>query len=130
MKIENTIEEIRLNNLRTLIEECEAVTIDGKTYRAGSASALAAKCDTSRSYLSQIVTRFTYPSGVIREVGTELARKLEKGTNKPIGWMDVSHDNIDPTENELRLLYALMDEPARFALIAQARLISQIGKKK
>ena len=48
MKNQNTIAEIRLANLRLLIEECEEVTIRKTTYRAGTAAALAAKCDTSR----------------------------------------------------------------------------------
>jgi hypothetical protein len=130
MKTENTImetrEEIRVANLRLLIEECK----EFDNYRAGTAAALAARCKTSRSYLSQILTRFPNPSGNIREVGTELARKLEKGAKKPVGWMDVRHDNPDSSENELRLLYAAMDESAKATLIVQARLISQIGKQK
>lgn len=130
MKTKNTIEEIRLTNLRLLIEECEAVTVGKQTYRAGTAAALAARSKTSPSYLSQILIRFRNPSGNIREIGTELARKLEKGAKKPIGWMDVRHDDLDSAENELRLLYAAMDESAKATLMAQARLISQIGKKK
>jgi hypothetical protein len=130
MKTKNTVEEIRLANLRLLIEECEAATMGKKTYRAGTAAALAAMSKTSASYLSQILIRFRNPSGNIREVGTELARKLEKGAKKPVGWMDVRHDDVDSAENELRLLYAAMDESGKATLVAQARLISQIGKKK
>lgn len=129
MKTKNTVEEIRLANLRLLIEECEAVTVGKQTYRAGTAAALAAKSKTSASYLSQILIRFQNPSGKIREVGTVLARKLEKGAKKSVGWMDVRHDSLNSAESELRLLYAAMDESAKATLIAQARLISQIGKK-
>ena len=48
MKTNNTIQEIRRTNLRLLIEES-----DDKT-----AIALAKRCDTSASYLSQILIRF------------------------------------------------------------------------
>ncbi len=129
MNTKNTIEEIRLANLRLLIEECPAVTIGKKVYRAGSAAAVAAKCKTSASYLSQILIRFQNPSGKVREVGTDLARKLEKGTKKPIGWMDIKHDEVEPAESEFRLIYAAMDEVQKAALLEHAKLISKIGKK-
>jgi hypothetical protein len=129
MKTKNTVEEIRLDNLRLLIEECEAVTVGNKTYRAGSAAAIAAKCKTSASYLSQILIRFRNPSGTTREVGTALARKLEKGAKKPVGWMDTRHDDIEPFESKFRLLYAAMNENQKAALLEHARLISKLGKK-
>jgi len=133
METKNTIEEIkvqsreeiRLANLRLLIEECEGYD----NYRAGTATALAAKCETSAGYLSQILTRFRNPSGSIREVGTDLARKLEKGAKKPVGWMDVKHNDIDPAENEFRLIYAAMDDDQKAAMLEHAKLISRIGKK-
>jgi len=128
MKTKNTIEEIRLTNLRLLIEECESVIVGKKTYRAGTATALAIKCKTSSSYLSQILIRFKNPSGSVREVGTELARKLEKGSNKPLGWMDVKHDEIDSLENEFRILYAAMSDEAKTALLEQARKLARSKK--
>lgn len=97
--------------------------IGGKTYSAGTAKALSMKCDTSSSYISQVLTRVPNPSGEIRTIGPILARKLEKYCKKPIGWMDVSHEDIDPAENELRILFAAMDEKAREKLLKQARLI-------
>ena len=129
MKTKNTIEEIRLTNLRLLIEECEAVTVGRKVYRAGSAAALAAKSKTSASYLSQILIRFKNPSGTVREVGTLLARKLEKGAKKPLGWMDTRHDDIELDESEFRQLYAAMGEDQKEIILEHARLISKIGKK-
>jgi len=128
MKTKNTIEEIRLTNLRLLIEECESVTVGKKTYRAGTATALAIKCKTSSSYLSQILIRFKNPSGSVREVGTELARKLEKGSKKPLGWMDVKHDEVDSQENEFRILYAAMSDEAKTALLEQARKLAKSKK--
>ena len=49
----------------------------------GSATEVAKAAETSASYLSQIVS----PKGK-RNVGHELARKIEVACNKPYGWMD------------------------------------------
>jgi hypothetical protein len=119
MKKTNTIEEIRRTNLRLLILE------------HGTGVAVAAKCDTSASYLSQILIRFKMESGKSREVGTDLARKLEKGCKKPKGWMDVIHADgeVEVNENEITNLYSAMDDNMRALLLQQAKLILQIGKK-
>lgn len=125
----NTIEEIRLANLRTLVEECPEYTKGNVMGRAGSLAALALFCDTSRSYLSQILIRFERKNGKVRGVGVDLARKLEKGMKKPVGWMDVKHDDIEPAESEFRLLYAAMGEDQKELLLEHARLIVKLGKK-
>jgi len=119
MKTTNTIEEIRRTNLRLLILEY------------GTGVVLAAKCGTSASYLSQIMIRFKTISGKSREVGTELARKLENGCEKPKGWMDVAHTDgeIEVKENEIVNLYSAMNDTMRSLLLQQAKLILQIGKK-
>jgi hypothetical protein len=119
MKTTNTIEEIRRTNLRLLILD------------HGTGVAVAAKCGTSASYLSQILIRFKMESGKSREVGSDLARKLEKGCKKPKGWMDVAHidGEVEITENEIVNLYSAMDGEMRSWLVQQARLILQIGKK-
>jgi len=124
----NTIQQIRLANLRLLIEESEAVVVGNKTFGAGTATALAKKCNTSAGYLSQILTRLPNPSGKSREMGTSLARKLEKGANKPIGWMDIKHEKLDPKEEEMRRLFAVLDADLREAILQQARILSKIGK--
>ena len=119
MKTTNTNEEIRRTNLRLLILEY------------GTGVALAAQCGTSASYLSQILIRFKTESGRSREVGTELARKLEKGCKKPEGWMDVVHTDceVPVDENEIVNLYSAIDDKMRSLLLQQAKLILQIGKK-
>jgi len=121
MKTNNTIQEIRRTNLRLLIEESDEKT----------AIAIATRCDTSASYLSQILIRFKMASGKSREVGTGLARKLEKGCKKPKGWMDVVHHDgeVQASENEIVDLYFAMDEKMRQVLIEQAKMILQISKK-
>ena len=68
---------IRKDNLRALIIEFK------------SAAAVARMADTSASYISQVLSDKTN-----REVGDDLARKLEAGCNKSIGWMDLSHQDV------------------------------------
>ena len=119
MKNTLTIAEIRRRNLQLLLDESEERT----------AVALAARCGTTSSYLSQIQTQFPDRYDKPREIGTRLARKLEKGCNKPEGWMDTIHDDIDPNESELVNLFRdAMNDEGRALLLQQARMISKIGK--
>ncbi|MEN7429184.1 hypothetical protein VA599_00415 [Chromobacterium sp. TRC.1.1.SA] len=78
------VETIRLANLQKLISE-------KKTIRA-----VALAANTSATYLSQILNRTKSCTGNPRGLGSVLARKLEKGCNKPEGWMDQHH----PEDNE------------------------------
>lgn len=111
------IEEIRLANLQSLIIEF------------GTAAEVGRLSDTSRIYLSQILTRASNNvTGKTREIGTKLARKLEQGCRKPEGWMDINHQNLNSNEAELQTIYAAMDEPMRDLLIQQARLMMQMKK--
>jgi len=79
------IKQIRLSNLRTLIDE------------AGTIAALARKTGTAPAYLSQILNRLPSASGSARTLGDKLARKLENAMGKAFGWMDKDHqsDSID-----------------------------------
>ncbi len=63
---------IRLYNLKRLIAE------------AGGQKKLAQKAGVSPAYLSQIVSARTP-----RKMGDDVARRLERGMDKPHGWMDV-----------------------------------------
>ncbi|OQS41149.1 hypothetical protein B0T39_09320 [Chromobacterium haemolyticum] len=73
------VEDIRLDNLRTLVTEMSTI------------AAVAQVADTSPSYLSQILNRVPSRTGKPRDVGPDLARKLEQGCGKPMGWMDHPH---------------------------------------
>ncbi len=77
------IEEIRIKNLLVLIEE------------AHSTANLAHKADTSPAYLSQIINKVASSTGTPRGVGDKLARKLETGMKKPLGWLDQDHEDND-----------------------------------
>jgi hypothetical protein len=69
------IKEIRLKNLRLLIAE------------VGTAAELSRRAKTDPAYLSQILS-----TKIKRGLGDELARRLERATGKPHGYMD--HLNI------------------------------------
>lgn len=87
-------EEIRLNNLKLLIKE------------AGTIVSLADKCDTSPAYISQIINNVASSTGKPRGVGNNLAKKLEDGTNKKRGWIDVDHTSEYTLENGAAMLNA------------------------
>lgn len=70
------VAQIRLTNLHRLIDE------------AGSLQQLADQAGTSYDNLWQIVSGTLLPSGKPRGVGNVLARRLEEGCGKPVGWMD------------------------------------------
>lgn len=100
-----TAEEARLKNLIALVAEC------------GSIVSLAEKAETAAPYISQIINRVPSRTGKPRDVGPELARKLETGCGKPVGWMDVDHsaNNLPPQDaqflNEIRQDVAQYDVP-------------------
>ena len=83
-------ERLRLANLELLVAE------------AGSAAELARRAATNESYLSQIRRQFLTPKGTPRNVGDDLAVKLEKGMEKPGGWMDEYHPPLDDTAHAHR----------------------------
>jgi len=72
----NTINDIRRINLIRLIDETGLKK--GK---------FAEKVDTAPAYISQIISEKTD-----RNMGDDLARKIEISLGKPRGWMDVLHD--------------------------------------
>jgi phage repressor protein C with HTH and peptisase S24 domain len=72
-----TVAEIRLHNLERLIAE------------AGSLERLAAGAETSSVYLSQLRNRaLDRKTQRPRDMGTAMARRLERAQGKPPGWMD------------------------------------------
>lgn len=74
-----TSKEIRIENLRTLVNEFR------------TADAVAQRAATAPMYLSQILNSAKSSTGTARGVGDKLARKLEAGCGKPEGWMDADH---------------------------------------
>lgn len=74
-----TSKELRIANLRLLVAE-------NKT-----ADAVAKKAATAPMYLSQILNGVPSSTGKARGIGDALARRLESGCGKPIGWLDKEH---------------------------------------
>jgi len=74
------ISDIRHENLERLIEEF------------GTQDEVANLGTTSPVYISQIRNKaLDSKTGRPREMGNIVARKLETGCKKPVGWMDVQH---------------------------------------
>jgi SOS-response transcriptional repressor LexA len=72
-----TSSDIRLQNLRTLIE------------KAGGPSEAARKLEMDQSQLSQIAGK-----NPTRNIGTALARRIEKVFRRAEGWLDVPHSQL------------------------------------
>lgn len=81
--------DIRIRNLMRLIAEAD-----------GSQAELARRSATSRTYISQVLHGYEGDTGKSRSVGDRLARKLEKGMGKPIGWMDRDHGAVSEGKPE------------------------------
>ena len=73
----NTSSSIRLKNLRELIE------------KAGGPAEAARRLDMDDSQLSQIAGK-----NPVRNIGTSLARRIEKAFRKAEGWLDVPHNQL------------------------------------
>lgn len=83
-----TIAEIRLDNLDLLIAE------------HGTQDRVAELGGTSSVYLSQVKNKSPdKKTGKLRQMGDDMARKLELGCGKEVGWMDNIHPQTEPTES-------------------------------
>lgn len=93
-----TVKELRLENLRALVAEFK------------TADAVAQRAQTAPMYLSQILNGAKSSTGNARGIGDKLARKLEDGCGKELGWMDRPHrlpapafdENVVPADMGLR----------------------------
>jgi len=112
-----TSKELRTENLRALVAEFK--TADEVAKRAG----------TAPMYLSQILNGSKSSTGTPRGVGDALARKLENGCGKEIGWMDRPHgtEDISSLVPGARRVHASgADDPA-MTQIMKVRLRVQAG---
>lgn len=75
-----TSKELRVENLRALVGEFN------------TADAVAQRAATAPNYLSQILNGVPSSTGRPRGIGDALARRLESGCGKEIGWLDRPHD--------------------------------------
>lgn len=112
-----TSKELRLENLRALVEEFK--TADAVAQRAG----------TAPMYLSQILNGVKSSTGKARGVGDALARKLEEGCGKEVGWMDRPHgpgSEIDLVPGARRVHASGLDDPS-MTQIMKVKLKVQAG---
>lgn len=122
----STIEDIRLGNLHTLIKDWGDQRQPANSY--GAVRAISKDSGVSEAYLSQIITRSKDANGKTREIGSKLARKLESGCDKPVGWMDVDNSVEKTDEKELLALFTLMDKDGQAALMEQAKFLTKTRK--
>lgn len=78
-----TSKELRIENLRALVAEFK------------TADAVARLAATAPMYLSQILNGAKSSTGKPRGVGDALARRIEHGCGKYVGWLDVPHHGQD-----------------------------------
>ncbi len=96
-----TISEIRRNNLGLLTAEF------------GTVDAIANRCKTSPVYLSQVkMQALDLKTGKPRQMGSVVARKLEAGLGKPLGWMDTEHGDDGLEGDDFASFTHLDDSPA------------------
>lgn len=100
--MEMTIEEIRLRNLRALIQ------------RFGTIATVAEKANTAPAYLSQITNRAPSRTGKPRDMGSALARKIEAGCGLSTGWMDTDHGEHKMTEMDKQFVHQVEENLARY----------------
>ncbi len=85
------VAQIRLDNALRLFDEFVRATVkdpDAATLR-GLERRFAERLQIQPSYWSQIKSRS-------RQIGERLARQFEQLTHKPVGWMDLTHDDKAP----------------------------------
>lgn len=88
----NTTGEIRRANLELLVKQL------------GTLEAVARAAETTSIYLSQIRNRAVDgKTGRAREMGTAMARRLERAGGRPVGWMDVPHPEVEAAPAQAKL---------------------------
>ncbi|MFV5212808.1 hypothetical protein ACLIIZ_03655 [Azonexus caeni] len=108
-----TIEEIRLDNLRALVNE------------AGGVTRFAETSGKQQAQISQLLNRAKdSKTGKPKAIGSSQARELEKAANKETGWLDNDHSREPIFDDEdIKDMVSLMkrlDRRGRITLLAKA----------
>lgn len=113
--------ETRRANLTLLLKEVG----EGR----GDAARLARLTGVKAPTISQLRRLTRYPNGVERMMGDDIARKLEKGMGKAIGWMDHPHDETKSHEEaDFLRLYRLLTAEQREHLAVTADLFAKSNR--
>lgn len=112
-----TIAEIRLQNLELLVDEF------------GTSDKVAAKADTSPVYLSQLRNKTPdSKTGKLRQIGDPLARKLETGCGKELGWMDNQHYPSTHRSRQITQIVRIMEHMEDWQLDQATKIIDTIAQ--
>lgn len=111
-----TAKEIRLENLKILIAEFK------------TAEAVAQRAATAPMYLSQILNGAKSATGKARGIGDALARRLEQGCGKEIGWLDKPPEEKAPGGLPTGVHYDIITTEER-NLIAKYRAATGRGRE-
>ena len=99
-------EKTRLKNAQSLITEQES----------GNKAEFAKKIETDPSYIYQIFSEVTS-----KNIGDDLARRIERAYNKPDGWMDNNHED----EEAMAIAREILKLPKEQLAIIKALLIKE-----
>lgn len=114
----DVVAAIRRANLNLLLQEVG----EGR----GDAARLSRLTGVKAPTISQLRRVTTYANGVERTMGDDIARKLEKGMGKPVGWMDHSHEvTRDGDEAEFLQTYRLLTPEQRTHLASLAEMLAK-----
>jgi len=86
-----TVDQIRLKNLRRLVEEMGGVPKVANAYGCGE------------SYIRQLLLQTKTHNEKPKSIGGATARKFENIAHKPVGWLDQPNEHDDPTSKTAKL---------------------------
>jgi len=97
----------------------------------GDAAQLSRLTGVKAPTISQLRRPTFYKNGVERTMGDDIARKLEKGMGKPLGWMDHPHvATADADEAGLLSVYRLLTPEQRDHLGKLADMLARANRPK
>lgn len=113
-----TIAEIRLDNLRLLIDEI------------GTQERVAELAETSPVYLSQILNGAAdSKTGKVRQIGDPLARKLESGCGKELGWLDNVHRPADWSSTQRAMVMEAMEHMTPWQVAQTVKVVAALSEQ-
>jgi len=116
-----TIQEIRFHNFDLLLKEAG----DGR----GAAARLAELTGVAPGLISQIKDRKPRSPGVPLKIGDKTARKLESGTGRTQGWMDMDHSDAETAEEaDVLDLFRGLDVDLQAQLVQHARHLAELAR--
>ena len=119
----DTVQDIRRANLRALLAELE----EQKGTSWGVQAELSRRTGVPGPQISQFLNGRFHQGGKERGLGDDAARKLERGMNKPKGWMDIVHTHVSDKEQAILSVFAQLTDAQRELLEQQAREMARLN---